>query len=84
MAACCFNIVFSVVAAPTGHHRTPTPKPDRNGRGVRRRRTLMTGSLRTWTRHATGATPDKHIDPLSRRLSDKADSCVRYRTALAW
>ncbi|CAN0639921.1 hypothetical protein BCEP27_130111 [Burkholderia cepacia] len=30
-----FNISISVMAAPTGHHRTPAPKPDRNGNGVR-------------------------------------------------
>jgi len=28
MAAFRFNISISVVAAPTGHRRTPTPKPD--------------------------------------------------------
>jgi len=33
MAAFRFNISISVVAAPTGHRRTPAPKPDRKGKG---------------------------------------------------
>jgi len=48
MAAFRFNIGISVVAAPTGHRRTPTPKPDCKGGVCGDRRRGWTDSLRTW------------------------------------
>ncbi|MBP0717035.1 hypothetical protein ABXK61_27535 [Burkholderia sola] len=47
MAAFRFNIDISVVAAPTGHRRTPAPKLDRKGGVCGDRRRGWTDSLRT-------------------------------------
>ncbi|RQT14337.1 hypothetical protein DF051_18715 [Burkholderia contaminans] len=70
-----FNISISVVAAPTGHHRTPTPKPDcLQQEGVRQPAKYVDQLTPNVNRGLTGAAPMKDIDGTARRLSDRTDS----------
>ncbi|AYQ42226.1 hypothetical protein CVS37_30730 [Burkholderia lata] len=72
-----FNIGISVAAAPTGHQRTSTPKPDGNGKRVRQPAKCIDQLTPNVNRRSTGAAPAKHIDGAGRGLSDETDFADR-------